>query len=859
MAEDDAKDPNEGAAAVPHDASLRLDPNALPAADQDFARMMGFGEEGQAPAVSPTTSPSIDAAPDTRLESPPDPEPDLIAESEAPTPNDEAQHAAGDGEGAGDHEPEPDDSDPGAPAREWDEIHPRPATLGRQSILIERAERVLALPPMPAAPLDPDAALGRGPSPSAPPDRSSLIAQLREREARIRELETSSRALERSLAEAERRSMEVASAGGPRPPDESSLSRATPTTGNGELEKALERMRGELDDLLLERDRLGDALAVANAARAEAVARAERLETAYRTARGPHGPVPEGERELRGEVIGLRRRLEEAATESRRLRDALDASATDLAIARAQGDDRQQELEQKRSELEALERDRASQLERLDESLARQRELLGLVSRIQAENVELRSTQAALEETLEARDLEISAREEHLLVTRRGLAARDAQLVEAEERLEHERHRRELVEAELERARLGQTELAEKLTRRDARIATLSKTLARVEDAIGRKAASLPIRPESGSADPAEETAPRARAAQEAATALASDGPVAAEAAPLAAANDVAPENLAADPAAATDDLPRPTRPAIFTGWRDAQVKAACGESNAGSAMDFLARRLAAHAASLGVPSVRVASLGGARFEAEVELVAAYQALAAGGIEIRVLDPSADAAGLRREAVEAAGQAEAITVEDGATAERIDEPGAHALLLVDATTGDAADEESIERLTASLAPDGLVLFADRLAGGPIELSAETSEKLAELWQVLPEAWTERPGFASPPASGDDGGSPGSAAAAFAALQTRYRPVVTIGFGHVADLFLGPARGFELAEAGSAAETLLASIDAIDESRSILESLPARHGVGVLVARSEEGDAEAPPVETFGLAWPEPTR
>ena len=95
--------------------------------------------------------------------------------------------------------------------------------------------------------------------------------------------------------------------------------------------------------------------------------------------------------------------------------------------------------------------------------------------------------------------------------------------------------------------------------------------------------------------------------------------------------------------------------------------------------------------------------------------------------------------------------------------------------------------------------------------------------------------------------------------AFGGLLARFRPVATVGFGHVVDLFLGPARGFDLAEAGSAAETLLASLDAIDESRSILESLPARHGVGVLVARDADAGAEPEAVEAFGLAWPDPAR
>jgi hypothetical protein len=309
--------------------------------------------------------------------------------------------------------------------------------------------------------------------------------------------------------------------------------------------------------------------------------RAERLEAALRAARGPSGPVPEGERELRAEVVGLRRRLEESSAESRRLRETIDLQATDLSIARAHRDDRQNEIDQFRRRIETLESERAAQVDRIDEALARQRELLALVSRIQAENVELRSTQAALEETLEARDLEISAREEHLLVTRRGLAARDEQLIDAAERLEQARHRHELLEAELERARLGQSELEEKLLRREARIASLSKTLTRIEDAIGR-----PV---------AERAAP---AAVTAVAAVVHTEPVQADTPSERASKPIQPSESLEQPAT---PIPAPAPiaspaalPAPIVAWRNEKVRSLSGED--AGVPGFLARRLVENA-----------------------------------------------------------------------------------------------------------------------------------------------------------------------------------------------------------------------------------------------------------------------
>ena len=811
MSKDDATGTEEGTAAPQRDASLRVDTKSLSSEEQDFARMMGFaGDENPPAAEASPSKPSTPAAKPVALLAP-------SAAPIAPSPSEAAS----------------------PPSRDWEEIHPRAAALGRQTALVERADRVMKLAPDVIADPAPASPANDPTADERTADDAGWRERLQSREARIAELEGSERALRDALAT--------------RPP-ESALRAELPGAArlaNPESEKETEALRSELEIVLQERDRFGDDLAIANAARAQAETRAERFETALRAARGADGPLPDGERDLRAEVIGLRRRLEDRVAETRRLREALDTGATDLAIAHAHRDDRQQEIEQHKDRITALEQDRAAQIERLDEALVRQRELLALVTRVQSENVELRSTQAALEETLEARDLEINAREEHLQVTRRGLAARDQQLLDAEERLEKERHRHEALEAELERARSAATDLEAQLARRDARVASLSTTLTRIEQAIGRPAPS----PAIGASERAGSPEPLLRRDRESVP----RGPVKAEpthasqASPSAVSDASTTPNRALAPAL----VPPAAQPPILASWRDGQLRSICGEAAAISLHAYLAMRLSEHFAGAPPEALRITSLGGARADAEVALVRALESRGSGPASIRVLECSNESATARREVIEAAGLSAVIRVEiwEGAQA-----PGgepAHALFLSDALWGQPHPERLLEQLSNGLVEKGVLLFVDRIAGGAVALSPETADKLAELWQVLPESWTDRATFASPPAAGDDGGTAVPASDLGAALCERFDPIVTVGFGHIADLFVGPARGFEISQAGSAADPLLTSIDAIDESRSILESLPARHGVAVWLHR---GDAEAAGSsasgsrESLGLVW-----
>ena len=130
----------------------------------------------------------------------------------------------------------------------------------------------------------------------------------------------------------------------------------------------------------------------------------------------------------------------------------------------------------------------ASDLEEQTREIAelrdRDRESIALCTRLQAENSELRSTQIALEETIEARDLELAAREEHLSVLREGLQARDLQTLEAQDQLDAAKQQAAALDSESSRQAITIRQLEDRIMRRDDRIAALLETLGEIENAI---------------------------------------------------------------------------------------------------------------------------------------------------------------------------------------------------------------------------------------------------------------------------------------------------------------------------------------------------------------------------------------
>jgi len=921
MAEDDPTAAEDEAL----DASYKPDAAVLDGDEADFAKALGFGlagsegasshatDEEAAPAaadddddddadaaadeVIPDEAPSAREAASEDDEAVPEPEEPGVEEVEAAAVPDEAPPLPEDSPG----EASDDDSGADAASVAYEDIHPRPASEGMQETIQARADDVLA-----RSEAERPVAVAAGSvaaSDAGDGGDAQALARLRE------EVADRDRALAAALADLDATHAELAAV------------RAEPQPGAAD-EKELEEIRVELDSVTLERDQLIDQLAATSGQLVHSQRSAEQLEASLRAARGALVPLPEGERALRAEVIGLRGRLDDAGQENVRLASEVASVATELAIATARVEDRQHEIDYHADRARDLENELAEKDRQTEDAIARHREALDLATRLQADNTELRSAQASLEETLQARDLEIAAREEHLRVTREGLSTRDTQLVDLKETLEQERHRIEALEADLERAGIEKGVLLDKVARREMRIATLTETLGRIEDAMGQRLQlPAPERPALAQAEWTRAQTPTASAAPTSVPPRVAEAPAPAEAdepeplgtqpepelvavepepvvtdaeasvtapvcedGPLEAegdddlpvsretapaeptpsepesvesvieALDVPPEEEPDDETAAEPDPPvhilnaAPALPSILGRWRDERLEE-LEEADAESVADFLAQRLVAHLGAPTPEAVYLKSLGGALPDAEARLVAALQSRGVEGIRMEVLDVDEAAAEARRARIELACLGEVIDVRVGDLPDWDAEAPCHAILLSDALHAQASPDVVLDHLAPSLARGALLLFAGRVGAGPVQLSASTLMRLEELWQFLPEPLASAEGLGQAPFRGDDGGTPAVEIDPAAALVDRFEATALVGFGHLADLVVGPSRGFAMADEDEDARQLLQSIVAIDESRGITEALPPRHGVGVF-AHGSVGRTEC-----YGLPWP----
>ncbi|MEZ4291751.1 MAG: hypothetical protein R3E53_14920 [Myxococcota bacterium] len=511
------------------DNSFRVDTSTLSAEELDFARQMGFGSDGSPGADS--AEDEEEAPPPARTASKKEPEAELQSADasafdddgdEADDADDEDGEdraaddevdAASDDEAKDVHEAKSDAADaptdredededdaraiaetaPAEPprveapmaapaeasedadAREWEEVAPRPAKEGMQTTLSERADEVLAREAIAATHAEP---AGSG---TSAPEVAALRAEVEALRTRCASLLA---AVEASGSEVE----DLRAAAAKRDPD--AIPRA-------ELDKIEERLRSEIDTLGIERDQLIDQLAATSGQLVQAQGRAEKLEASLKAARGALIPLPEGERALRAEVVGLRGRLEDALEDQARLASRLSATETDLAIAQARIEDRQHEIDHhadRAAELEARLEDHDGQLA---EALEQHREVLASPPACRRRTTSCaahrphsrRPSPRATSRSPPARS--ISA------VMRRGLATRDAQILDLRERLDQVGHRTESLETELERRQLDLEQLQARVERREVRIATLTETLGRIEQAMGRGIGEISLAPPS--------------------------------------------------------------------------------------------------------------------------------------------------------------------------------------------------------------------------------------------------------------------------------------------------------------------------------------------------------------------------
>ena len=627
---DDATNPSEDAEETPsRNASLKVETSSLNQDERSFAEAMGFGDDPPPPSPTP-------------------------ASASRPLVSQDAQqdHTSTEAAAAESKSQENKASD------EWEEVHSRPASEGIQATLQARAQEVLEREAEPEP--DPDIQ----PRPViAPPTDVGALAALRA------ELVIAQNALAVSQQKLAARDAELSAASQTVRPDSGLPS---------ERENENEKLSQEFETLSIEHDQLVDQLAATSGRLVQSEARTEKLEASLRAARGALTPLPDGERALRAEVIGLRGRLEETRQENLRIASEFASVATELAIAAARVEDRQYEIDYHVDRAEAFECAARENHDELESATARHRETLALAARVQAENTELRSTQEALEETLQARDLEIAAREEHLRVTRAGLSSRDQQLVDSNERLELQRRNTVGLEADLERAGIEREQLLGRVARRESRIATLTETLTRIDDAMGNTL----VRPVTGSPFPPQKESTHSNGTAQARAELPASPPAQSQEVSADLPNAESPDDSDLAPDAIL--VAAQPLPAVLTNWRDRRFAELFEASDSPSVADFFAARLHASFDGNLPDSIHLRSLGGSLPDAEVRLVLALQQKGFEGIRLEVVDAGSKQAEARRHRVELAGLGDVIDVSIGDLDVWNLGGSCHAILLADA-------------------------------------------------------------------------------------------------------------------------------------------------------------------------------
>ncbi len=826
---------NQDSSAEPtsRDASLKVDSSSLHGDELDFANMMGFGDE-------PDDEPEQASADEPAA---------LIDESQEENEVAEPEAIAASGENSEDR-------------TDWEEIHPRPSADSNQGLLQARAREVMSYRDQPrAVQSDSDEESVRDAVAAAP---SPLPASSVE--------DTPSELIAASVA------VFPCPPAAPAIAAESVAALAADRAELDALKKEREAISTEFETLNTEHDFLLDHHVALQGQLVRSNEEVERLQASLRAARTTLAPLPEGERALRAEVLGLRDRLEAAHAVNQRLDTQCETAATELAITRARFEDRQHEVDVRLEEITALERalNDASQSARVQAE--KQRELLDLSTRLQAENNELRSAQSALEETLQARNLEITAREEHLAVTRDGLLSRDRQIIDLNALLETNRAEVERGETELARrdVEVEQNRLA--IDRREVRIASLSETLAKIEKVMGRRGDPLSLQPDLFSAQDATPQTPSSTTAlsfdptpsstpdlgfemrtstdtgaiDEPESENESDLPLPL---PLASHEDgfqTDDDEPANSPASAADNAEGlPPERALLTPWRNGCLSEWMGSMGTETLADYFAAHLA-QVFSEGWPAtLRLKSLGGDQLDAEICLLEALENCGVTEVEMEVCDPYAARAAQRAQRVEATGWTEQIQIRVGSLSDADIEPKPDAILLSDALFGRSDAALELEWCDDALSDAGLLLFADQIQGGALTLSPDMMTRLEEIWAVLPESITLLPGFSDPPTPDEDGGVPEASGPSLETLFGDFISLADVGFGHLADLVIGPTRGASLSEDDPATKRLLCSIFGLDESRSITESLPSRHGVGIF-SKSDGSPPSTTPL--FAPEW-----
>ncbi len=264
-----------------------------------------------------------------------------------------------------------------------------------------------------------------------------------------------------------------------------------------DLQKTIASLEAHAEEAEVERTRLQEELAE----QSRLLTGAQHLITQLESLRDrAHYPETQPERDLTIELTGLRRALEDSTREATEKEAERADLRAELSVARAAveaAEIRTQRAERRVAELEDALALRTQELEQLSEA---QRDLQTAHHRLGLERAELRSSVAAHQETIEARERELAAQVEQLLITRQGVSERDTQIQLLAGRVESLNESLALKDAELEIRIEELRKSRARATAREGHITSLAETLATIEQAIAGKtpnASALRMIPEA--------------------------------------------------------------------------------------------------------------------------------------------------------------------------------------------------------------------------------------------------------------------------------------------------------------------------------------------------------------------------
>lgn len=548
------------------------------------------------------------------------------------------------------------------------------------------------------------------------------------------------------------------------------------------------------------------------------------------------GRVAEREAEasaLRAALAANQKQAQARECDNEELKAALNIASETLEARRA-------ELRQARAELESTTRRlseseiKASQLEN---------ELQAQHERTSAQTGEL----AKLKETVPRLQGELEARSREADTLRERLTAQQNDLVDAREALSQTRIRCERLGDELETEREAHKRARDRATEREATVARLHETLS----SIGKAASVFPLTRTTGSEAPPAAAAPsetastvepkalETQAKTEPSPAVPEEQASPAPQAPAVEAASVAPRKPddAETIYAFAQPSPNPERPAIFTAWRDQQIRRKLATLDVTSSDDYFARHVAEAAAAADGARIDVLSLGGEDSEFELRIARALRQR--GDLDFRLHFPMRDGAHAARMTRKAAGaglDSELVAYDAASWTEARLPETLHAIVGDGALARTPQAEPFADALLRAARSGCQIALAERIGGGESRAAREMGERI---WRLMPERYKTNhvtglveEEFASQVFTTPDFD-------VLALLRSRFAFEDFASFGHLVDRFIGPEIGPNFDPEDDRDLRFIDQIANLDEAKLDSGALAPLHMIVRLAARDAD--------------------